>query len=73
MGASIEIDGKPIGYAGLFANPSSTHLAIPTNDFVVTGIPAGQHVFGLQSGAATYTDQNDRVSVVAMEFPSRVG
>lgn len=69
MGASIEIDNKPIGYAGLFANPASTHLAVPTNDFVVTGIPAGQHVFGLQSGAATYTDVNDRVSVVAMEFP----
>jgi hypothetical protein len=73
MGASIEIDGKPIGYVGLFANPASTHLAVPTNDFVVTGVPAGQHVFGLQSGAATYTDLNDRVSVVAMEFPRGAG
>jgi hypothetical protein len=73
MGASIVIDNKPIGYVGMYANPSSTHLAVPTQDFVVTGVPAGQHVFGLQSGAATYTDLNDRVSVVAMEFPRDAG
>jgi hypothetical protein len=69
IGASIEIDQNPVGNVTLFANFASTHLAIPSNDLVVTGIPAGSHTFQLQSGASTYTDQNDRVGVFAMEFP----
>jgi hypothetical protein len=69
IGASIEIDQRPVGNVDLFANFASTHLAIPSNDLVVTGIPAGNHSFQLQSGAYTYTDQNDRVGVLAFEFP----
>jgi hypothetical protein len=70
IGASIEIDERPVGNVQLFANFASTHLAIPSNDLVVRGIPAGDHTFQLQSGAYTYTDQNDRVSVLALEFPA---
>jgi hypothetical protein len=73
IGASIEIDERPVGYVELFANFASTHLAIPSNDFVVTGIPAGKHTFQLQSGASTYTDQNDRVSIFGLEFPNGGG
>jgi hypothetical protein len=69
IGASIEIDGRPLGNVEMFANFASTHLALPSNDLVVTGIPAGNHTFQLQSGAYTYTDQNDRVGVLALEFP----
>jgi hypothetical protein len=69
IGASIEIDGNPVGNIELFANPATTHLAMPSNDLVVTGIPAGQHSFQLQAGASTYTDQNDLVSVLPLEFP----
>lgn len=69
IGASIEIDQNPVGNIDLFANFSATHLAIPSNDLVVTGVPAGRHSFQLQSGAYTNTDQNDRVGVLLMEFP----
>lgn len=69
IGASIEIDGKPVGNLELFANPATTHLTMPSNDLVVTGVPAGQHSFQIQAGAYTNTDANDRVSVIALEFP----
>jgi hypothetical protein len=69
IGASIEIDGTSMGNVELFANFASTHLAIPSNDLVVSGIPAGTHSFQIQSGAYTYTDGNDRVGVLALEFP----
>ena len=73
IGASIEIDGTPRGNLDLFANFASTHLAMPSNDLVVTGVPAGKHAFQLQSGVYTYTDANDRVSVFVMEFPAAGG
>jgi hypothetical protein len=69
IGATIEIDGNPLGSIELFANVGNTHLTLPSNDFVATGIPAGRHSFQLQAGASTITDVNDRVSVLALEFP----
>lgn len=72
-GASIEVDGQPYGNLELFANFANTHLAMPSNDLVVTGIPAGQHAFQIQAGAFTTTDQNDRASVLAFEFPQAAG
>lgn len=69
IGASIEVDENPVGNTDLFANFAETHMAIPSNDLVVTGIPAGKHSFQLQSGVYTYTDYNDRVGVMLMEFP----
>jgi hypothetical protein len=70
IGASIEIDGNIVGHIELFANPSSTHLTLVSNDLVVPGLAAGYHTLYLQSGASTYTDQNDRVCVMAMELPA---
>jgi hypothetical protein len=69
LGISIQLDNKPLGRAELFANPGTTHLTVVSNDLVLTGIPAGNHTFVLQADASTYTDANDRVSVLAMEFP----
>jgi hypothetical protein len=66
---SIEIDGNVVGHVELFANPAATHLSLVSNDLVVLGLPAGGHGFAIQSGASTYTDQNDSVSVLALEFP----
>ena len=66
----IQIDGTSVGFAQIFANPSGTHMATVTNDLVVKGIPAGSHTLGLIGEANTITDQNDRVSVIAFEFPS---
>ena len=69
LGLSLQVDGKPLGRAELFANPASTHLTVVSNDLVLTGIPAGNHTFEMQSDVSTYTDQNDRVSILALEFP----
>ena len=66
----IQIDGKSVGFARIFANPSGTHMATVTNDLVVTGVPAGSHTLGLIGEANTYTDENDRVSVISFEFAS---
>jgi hypothetical protein len=65
----IQIDGTSKGFAQVFANPANTHMAMVTNDLVVTGVPAGSHRLGLIGEAGTYTDQNDRVSALVMEFP----
>ena len=67
--AGIQIDGVSKGFARVFANPAETHMAMVTNDLVITGVPAGNHTLGLISEANTYTDQNDRVSVLVLEFP----
>jgi hypothetical protein len=66
----IQIDGTSKGFAQVFANPANTHMAMVTNDLVVTGVPAGSHTLGLIGEAGTYTDQNDRVSALVMEFPT---
>ena len=68
--AGIQIDGTSVGFTRIFANPSTTHMAMVTNDLVVTGVPAGTHTFGLIGEANTITDQNDRVSVLMLEFPA---
>lgn len=64
----IQIDGTSVGFCRIYANPTQVHMATITNDLVVTGIPAGSHTLTLIGEANTITDQNDRVSVLAMEF-----
>jgi hypothetical protein len=70
LGISIQVDGKPLGRAELCANPSQTHLTVVSNDLVIQGLPAGGHTVVLQGDVSTYTDVNDRVSILAMEFPA---
>ena len=70
LSVGIQIDGTSHGFAQIFANPSGTHMATVTNDLVVTGVPAGSHNLTLIGESNTITDQNDRVSVIAFEFPS---
>lgn len=65
----IQIDGTSRGFLQLFANPSTTHMAMVTNDLVLAGIPAGQHTLGLIGEAETITDSNDFVSLLILEFP----
>jgi hypothetical protein len=67
----MQINGNSIGeFLQLFANPATTHVPMVTNDLVVTGVQAGNYQFGLIGEINTITDQNDRVSIVIMEFPS---
>lgn len=67
----IQINGNSIGeFLQLFANPPTTHMAMVTNDLVVDGVSPGTYQFGLIGELNTITDQNDRVSISIMEFPS---
>lgn len=69
LDVGIQIDGSTHGLTSIYANPSETHMALVSNDLVVTGIPAGSHTLTLIGEANPYTDDNDRVSVLIMEFP----
>jgi hypothetical protein len=66
----IQIDGTSRGFTEVFANPAETHMALVSNDLVVPGVPAGKHSFDLLAEANPFTDQNDRVSVLILEFPN---
>jgi hypothetical protein len=66
----IQIDGTSQGFASIFANNSQTHMAMVTNPLVLTNVPAGNHALNLMAEANVVTDQNDRVSVMILEFPS---
>jgi hypothetical protein len=66
----IQIDGTSAGFDGIFANPAQTHMAMVTNDLVLTNVPAGNHTLNLMGEAGVITDLNDRVSVLILEFPS---
>jgi hypothetical protein len=64
----IQIDGTSVGFTEIFANPAETHMAMVSNDLVVTGVTPGSHELTLIGEANTYTDYNDRVSVMILEF-----
>lgn len=66
----IQVDGTSLGFAQIWANFASTHMAMVTNDLVLTGVGAGNHTLNLIAESNVQTDANDRVSVTIMEFPS---
>lgn len=65
----IQVDGTSRGFLQLFANPPTTHMAMVTNDLVLSGVPAGDHTLTLIGEINTITDQNDYVSITILEFP----
>lgn len=65
----IQVDGTSKGFNQGFANFAATHMAMVTNDLVVTGVPAGSHTLNLMGENSVITDQNDSVSVTILEFP----
>jgi hypothetical protein len=69
LSVGIQVDGTSMGFAQIFANVTNMHMASVVNDLVVTGIAAGDHTLNLMAEANTITDQNDRVSVLILEFP----
>jgi hypothetical protein len=69
LSVGIQIDGTSLGFAQIFANPGATHMTCVTNDLVLTGVPAGTHTLNLMAERDVITDNNDRVSVLIMEFP----
>jgi hypothetical protein len=68
MWVGIQIDGTSLGFTGIYANLAQTHMACVTNDLVLTNVPAGVHTLNLIAENSVITDQNDRVSVLIMEF-----
>lgn len=66
----VQLDGTSQGFLEIFANDSDTHMAMVTNDLVVSGIAAGDHTLTLIGEANTHTDLNDRVSATILEFPA---
>ena len=66
----IQVDGTSVGFTQIWANFATTHMAMVTNDLVVTGVAAGTHSLGLMAENGVNTDQNDRVSMTILEFPS---
>jgi hypothetical protein len=66
----IQVDGTSKGFNQGFANFAGTHMAMVTNDLVVTGVPAGSHTLNLMGENSVITDYNDRVSVTILEFPA---
>jgi hypothetical protein len=70
LSVGIQVDGTSVGFAQIWANVASTHMATVTNDLVVENIPAGEHSLALLAEANVNTDQNDLVSVTILEFPA---
>jgi hypothetical protein len=68
LGVSVQLDNQAVGRTELFTNVSGTHLTLVSNDLVLN-VPAGQHKLVLMGDVYTYTDANDVVSVLIMEFP----
>jgi hypothetical protein len=66
----IQLDGESKGFAQIYANAPATHMTAVTNDLVITGVPPGVHTLNLMAEADVITDNNDRVSVTILEFPS---
>lgn len=66
----VQIDGTSLGFAQIWPNFTTTHMAMVPNDLVISNVPAGNHTLNLMAEANVITDQNDRVSVLIMEFPS---
>ncbi|HEX8742568.1 MAG TPA: hypothetical protein VF712_05505 [Thermoleophilaceae bacterium] len=66
----VQVDGTSLGFVEMFANPKETHMAMVSNDLVLSGVAAGPHTLTLIGEANTNTDYNDRVSVLMMEFPA---
>ena len=70
LSCGIQIDGTSLGFTNIYANPVSTHMAMVTNDLVLRNVPAGSHTLNLMAEANVITDNNDRVCVLILEFPS---
>lgn len=66
----VQVDGTSLGFVQMFANPKETHMAMVSNDLVLSGVAAGPHTLTLIGELNTNTDFNDRVSVLIMEFPA---
>ena len=66
VGFQVALDGETIAQCMIYANPSTTHMAVPTQ-FVQAQLSSGQHVVTLSAlTGETEADQNDFFSVTLL-------
>lgn len=66
IGVLAEVDGQTVGKAQIYANPSETHLAVPTQ-FIPLTLPIGQHTLRLSMiSGETESDENDTFSAALL-------
>ena len=70
IGAMLDGGTGSVGVLIVYANAANTHMTLVSNDLVVPNVAAGNHTLTLIGEANTITDENDRVSVLIMEFPA---
>lgn len=69
IGMTVKIDGVAFDQTGIFANQGGMHLAFVSKEWVLTGIPAGNHTIRLEAMAGTFTDSGDIFNATVTELP----
>jgi hypothetical protein len=72
VGISVESPTGTVRATGasICGNNIREHMAMVSNDLVLTGVPSGSHTISLWGATdAVRVDENDRISLLVMEFP----
>ena len=69
IGMTVKIDGVAIDQTGIFANQSGMHMAFVSKEWVLPGIPAGDHTITLEAMSGTFTDSGDIFNATVTELP----
>lgn len=69
VGMTVKLDGVAFDQTGIFANQSGMHLAFVSKEWVLTGIPAGNHTITLEAMSGTFTDNGDIFNATVTELP----
>lgn len=73
IGIAVESEASTASgiVAGISSNTVREHMAMVSNDLVLTNVPAGSHTIALWAGDSNVrVDENDRISLLVMEFPA---
>lgn len=69
IGMTVKLDGTAFDQTGIYANNGGMHLAFVSKEWVLTGIPAGNHTLTLEPMAGTATDGGDIFNATVTELP----
>ena len=68
ISAVLYLDGDPIAYPMIFANPSGVHMPLNAMDIRLSGLAPGGHQLDLTAGSNTVVDDSDVWSLTVMEM-----
>lgn len=68
ISAVLYLDGDPVAYPTILANPDSLHMPLNAMDIRLSGVQAGGHQLDLMAGSDTAVDDNDVWSLTVMEM-----